>query len=82
MVRAYVLIEAAVGKAKIAEEGIQDLRLDDATIVSVDVVTGQYDLIVGLEAVDLDKLGRVLSVIQEVNGLQRTTTCLVVKLGD
>ncbi|MBI1884891.1 MAG: Lrp/AsnC ligand binding domain-containing protein [Chloroflexi bacterium] len=80
--RAYVLIEAAVGKAKSVGEGVQKLNFKDARVISVDAVTGPFDVIALLESEDLDKLGRAITDgIQQVDGVQRTTTCLVVKLG-
>ena len=82
MTRAYVLIESAVGKAKGVAEGVQNLQLPDARIVSVDAVTGPFDVIALLESDDLDKVGRAITDgIQQVDGVQRTTTCLVVLLG-
>jgi DNA-binding Lrp family transcriptional regulator len=80
--RAYVLIDAAVGKANDVARGVQKLKLDDAKIVAVDAVTGPFDVIALLESDDLDKLGRgITDGIQQVEGVQRTTTCLVVHLG-
>ena len=80
--RAYVLIEAAVGKAKAVGEGVMKLQFSDAKVISVDAVTGPFDVIALLESDDLDKLGRAITDgIQQVDGVQRTTTCLVVKLG-
>ncbi|HXG36651.1 MAG TPA: Lrp/AsnC ligand binding domain-containing protein [Dehalococcoidia bacterium] len=80
--RAYVLIEAAVGKAKAVGEEVKKLNFKDAKVISVDAVTGPYDVIALVEADDLDKLGEsITSGIQQVEGVQRTTTCLVVKLG-
>ncbi len=82
MTRAYVLIESAVGKAKGVAEGVQTLQFKDASIVSVDAVTGPFDVIATLEADDLDKVGRAITDgIQQVDDVQRTTTCLVVQLG-
>ncbi len=82
MTRAYVLIESAVGKAKGVAEGVLLLQFKDARIVSVDAVTGPFDVIAALEADDLDKVGRAITDgIQQVDGVQRTTTCLVVQLG-
>ncbi|MCH7999554.1 MAG: Lrp/AsnC ligand binding domain-containing protein [Chloroflexi bacterium] len=82
MTRAYVLIESAVGKAKGVAEGVQSLQFKDASVVSVDAVTGPFDVIATLEADDLDKVGRAITDgIQRVDGVQRTTTCLVVQLG-
>ncbi len=79
--RAYVLIEAAVGKAKSVAEGVKDLKFSEARVISVDAVTGPFDVIAQLEADDLDRLGRAVTEgIQQVDGVQRTTTCLVVRL--
>lgn len=81
MTRAYVLIEAAVGKAKSVAEGVQNLQSTDSRVVSVDAVTGPFDVIALLESDDLDKVGRAITEgIQQVDGVQRTTTCLVVQL--
>lgn len=80
-VRGYVLIEAEVGKAKTVGEILGRLQRDDARVVNVDTVTGPFDVIVQLEADDLDKLGNCITEgIQRVEGVQRTTTCLAVKL--
>lgn len=80
--RAYVLIEAAVGKASDIAKGVQKVQLNDAKVVSVEAVTGPFDVIAQLESDDLDKLGRAITdAIQQVDGVQRTTTCLVVRLG-
>lgn len=82
MTRAYVLIEAEVGKAKAVAGGVQKLEFPDAKVVSVDAVTGPFDVIALLQSDDLDKVGRAITDgIQQVDGVQRTTTCLVVQLG-
>ncbi len=81
-VQGYVLIEAEVGKAKSVGEAVQALSHTDARVTAVDTVTGPYDVIVQLEAEDLDKLGNCITDgIQRVEGVQRTTTCLAVRLG-
>jgi len=81
-VRGYVLIEAEVGKAKAVGESIKKMQHGDAKVVAVDTVTGPFDVIVQLEADDLDKLGNAISAgIQRTEGVQRTTTCLAVRLG-
>jgi DNA-binding Lrp family transcriptional regulator len=81
-VHGYVLIEAEVGKARAVGEAVADLPHQDAKVISVDTVTGPYDVIVQLEADDLDKLGNCITeCIQRVDGVQRTTTCLSVRLG-
>lgn len=81
-VRGYVLIETAVGTAHRVGESILKLKHPDAKVTSVDTVTGPYDVIVQLEADDLDKLGRCITqAVQKVEGVTRTNTCLAVKLG-
>ena len=80
-VRGYVLIEAEVGRSKSVGEAVLKLRHPDAKVVGVDTVTGPYDVIVQMEAEDLDKLGTAITDgIQRIDGVQRTTTCLAVRL--
>ena len=80
--RGYVLIEAEVGRSKGVGDSVVALSHADARVTSVDTVTGPYDVIVQVEADDLDKLGSAITEgIQSIDGVQRTTTCLSVKLG-
>jgi len=80
--RGYVLIEAEVGHAKGVGEAVLALQHSDARITAVDTVTGPYDVIVQMEAEDLDKLGTAITEgLQRIEGVQRTTTCLAVRLG-
>jgi DNA-binding Lrp family transcriptional regulator len=79
--RAYILIEAAVGKAKPVAEGVSGINSSNARVITSESVTGPYDVIAVLEADDLDHLGAAITDdIQQVDGVQRTTTCLVVRL--
>jgi DNA-binding Lrp family transcriptional regulator len=80
-VRGYVLIETDVGKAKAVSAAIQEFTYPGARVAVVDAVTGPYDVIVQLEAEDLDSLGNAITeAVQKVSGVQRTTTCLAVRL--
>jgi DNA-binding Lrp family transcriptional regulator len=80
--RAYILIEAEVGHAKGVAEHVGTLKHPSAKIVTVDTVTGPFDVIVQMEADDLDKLGTAITEgLQRIEGVQRTTTCLAVRLG-
>lgn len=80
-VRGYVLIEAEVGRSKGVGEAVLKMKHPDARVTSVDTVTGPYDVIVQVEADDLDKLGNAITDgIQRIEGVQRTTTCLAVRL--
>jgi DNA-binding Lrp family transcriptional regulator len=76
-VEAYVLIQTHVGDAEAAAAAIRRLE----GVVSVDVVTGPYDVIARVQAESVDALGKlVVSQIQLVEGITRTLTCPVVHL--
>jgi DNA-binding Lrp family transcriptional regulator len=80
--RAYILIEAEVGHAKGVADAVSVLKHPSARIATVDTVTGPFDVIVQMEADDLDKLGTAITEgLQRIEGVQRTTTCLAVRLG-
>jgi len=76
-VHAYVLIQTEIAR-----------ELDVATalaaipgVVSVETVTGPYDIIVRVEADSLDAVGRiVVNSFQNVDGIDRTLTCPVLGL--
>jgi len=57
-VRAYVLIESAVGSARAVYKGVHRLAVADAKVLSADTVTGPFDVIALVESPDLDRLGR------------------------
>jgi DNA-binding Lrp family transcriptional regulator len=75
-VAAYILVQAEVGKTRIAE---QAAAIEGVT--SAEDVTGPYDIIIRAEARSMDDLGRmVVSHIQLIEGITRTITCPVVHL--
>ena len=74
---AYVLIQAEVGKSAQVAREIGQIE----GVVSAENVTGPYDVIVTAEADTVDELGRmVVSKMQLIDGITRTTTCQVVNL--
>ncbi|MBW0106742.1 Lrp/AsnC ligand binding domain-containing protein [Pseudonocardia sp. KRD291] len=78
MVQAYILVQTEVGKAAAVAAEIAGL----AGVISAEDVTGPYDVIVRAESDDVDALGTlVVARVQNVNGITRTLTCPVVKLG-
>jgi len=80
-VRAYLLVETAVGRTRAVGDAIRAVRSPNASITHVDTVTGPYDVIVTLEAEDLNRLGKAITEeIATVAGVSRTTTCLSVDL--
>ncbi len=80
-VRAYILIECAVGTARRVHIGLQRLAVADARILSADTATGPFDVIALVESEDLDRLGRAVTEgIQRLQGVERTNTCLIIDL--
>ena len=71
--KAYVLIEAQVGKTKEVVEAIRKLQ----GVVSVDTVTGPYDAIAVIQGETLNDIGElIVSKVHPVAGISRTVTCL------
>ncbi|KUP97174.1 Lrp/AsnC family transcriptional regulator [Thermobifida cellulosilytica] len=77
MVQAYILIQTEVGRAAQVAADIAGVE----GVVQVDDVTGPYDVIVRVQAEDVDALGRlVIARIQRLDGITRTLTCPIVNL--
>jgi len=75
--KAYVLIEAQVGKTKQVVEAIRKIQ----GVVSVDAVTGPYDAIAIMQGETLNGLGElIVAKVHTVAGISRTVTCLVFSL--
>ena len=77
MVEAYVLVQTEIAKQTrvAAELG----RIPG--VGTADILTGPYEVIVRVEAADVDALGKlVVTKIQAVEGVTRTLTCPVVHL--
>ena len=77
-VKAFVLVTAELGGAAQAEKSIQKIK----GIKEVQAITGPYDLIVTLEADDVNSIGRlVANEVQNSEGVDSTITCIAVNLG-
>ena len=75
--KAYVLIEAGVGKTR----DVVTALLGVPGIMAVDAVTGPYDIIAVVETDDVNAVGNLVTKqIHTVGGIARTVTCLVIKL--
>ena len=75
--RSFVLIETSVGRTKEVVAALKSVR----EVLSVDAVTGPYDIIAVVEAHDLNSVGDVVtSKVHVVPGIVRTVTCLAVSL--
>jgi len=74
-IKAFVLIEAAVGRNKEVMTALKQIK--EAS--SVDMVTGPYDVIAVIEAGTLGEIGDIVTgKIHPIDGISRTVTCLAV----
>ena len=72
-IRAYLLIETQAGESNAV---LETLKLLQQT-VQVDRVTGPYDLICIIEAVNLDEVGEIVrEKIHTTPGISRTMSCI------
>ncbi len=75
MVRAYILITAAIGKVKQVANELGHIR----DIKTVNVVTGPYDIITFVETKDMNTLSKaVVEGIHKVKGVVDTNTAIVI----
>ena len=75
--KAYVLIKTAPGLTKSI---YSSLRVSPA-VVSVEMITGPYDLIVAMEGSSTNELlALIMESIRPAAGVRDTMTCLVVPL--
>ena len=73
--KAFVLIETAVGKNREVVTHIRKLE----GVISVDVVTGPYDIIAVIQGETLTDIGDLVTgKIHPVSGISRTVTCLAI----
>ena len=73
--RAYVLVNATPGRSLELARRIRDVQ----GVQAADAITGEFDAVVTCESPDIDALGKlIVDVIQRLDGVHKTTTCLVV----
>jgi DNA-binding Lrp family transcriptional regulator len=77
ILRSYVLIQTVTGRATDVTGAIRG----EPGVISAETVTGPYDVVVLVEAENIDAVGHlVVTAIQPVEGIVRTLTCPVVNL--
>lgn len=73
--KAFVLIETEVGKTKEVVSSLGKLK----GVLSVDTVTGPYDIIAVLQGESLNDIGELVTgKIHPIPGISRTVTCLAI----
>ena len=75
MARVYMLANVLPGK----EAGIRDTLRGTKGVKSADVITGQFDIVVVLEAKDTNEIfSNILREIRKIKGITRTETFVAV----
>jgi DNA-binding Lrp family transcriptional regulator len=46
-------------------------------VQAADAITGDYDIVASIQAADLAELRAILAGVQEIAGVLKTTTCMV-----
>ena len=73
--KAFILIETAVGRTKEVVAAMGKVR----GVVSVDTVTGPYDIIAIIQGESLNDIGDIVTgKIHPIAGISRTVTCLTI----
>lgn len=72
LLKAYLLIVCEVGLERSIEEEIRKV----GNVTNVDVVYGEYDIIVTVEVNDIKQLDSVVTQIRRIKGVLRTMTLL------
>jgi DNA-binding Lrp family transcriptional regulator len=71
--RAYMFINAMRGQSLGL---IKQLRGIEG-VKSADAITGDYDIVAAVEAKDLSDLRTTMAGVQAIDGILKTTTCMV-----
>lgn len=73
----YLLVEAEPGKARPIAEACRSTPMPGATIESVAVVTGPYDVIIRATIDDITALSTLISEgLHAIPGVRNTVTCI------
>ena len=46
-------------------------------VTAADAITGDYDIVAAVEAADLGELRKTMAGVQSIDGILKTTTCMV-----
>ena len=71
--RAYMFINALHGQSLTLTKEIRDVH----GVHFADAITGDYDIIASVQARDLAELRELMAGVQAIDGVLKTTTCMV-----
>jgi DNA-binding Lrp family transcriptional regulator len=76
MIEAFVLVQVDVTVGR--KVGDEIARIPGVELAQV--VTGPYDVIVRVQAEDMEILGKLIDEIQKIGGVTRTLTCPIIRV--
>ena len=71
--RAYMFINAMRGQSLGLTRQIKAIQ----GVTAADAITGDYDIVAAVEAKDLTELRTTMAGVQAIDGILKTTTCMV-----
>jgi DNA-binding Lrp family transcriptional regulator len=71
--RAYMFINAMRGQSLGLTKALKAI----GGVKSADAITGDYDIVAAVEALDLNELRATMAGVQAIDGILKTTTCMV-----
>ncbi len=71
--RAYMFINALRGQSLALTKQIKGIE----GVTAADAITGDYDIVAAVEARDLADLRTTMAGVQAIDGILKTTTCMV-----
>ena len=71
--RAYMFINAMRGQSLGLTRQLKAVE----GVTSADAITGDYDIVATVEAKDLAELRTTMAGVQAIDGILKTTTCMV-----
>lgn len=71
--RAYMFINAMRGQSLGLTKAIREVH----GVLGADAITGDYDIVASVEARDLTELRQTMAGVQAMDGILKTTTCMV-----
>jgi DNA-binding Lrp family transcriptional regulator len=71
--RANMFINALHGQSLALTRAIRDVP----GVQGADAITGDYDVLASVQALDLAELRAIMAGVQAIDGVLKTTTCMV-----
>jgi DNA-binding Lrp family transcriptional regulator len=71
--KAYMFINAMRGQSLALTRALRDV----SGVTGADAITGDYDIVATVEARDLADLRTTMAGVQGIDGILKTTTCMV-----